>query len=642
MGYKMFSKSFLEDEVRDGFYVPSTIKQAWAAELEVLSEIDTVCKKLHINYFAEWGTLLGAIRHQGFVPWDDDIDISMKREDYIIFMENAPSLLPDGYTIHTFRNEEGFREFRATVINSSSPNFNKDHFDKFHGFCYLCGVDIYVLDYVLPNYEGEEKRFKDILYLISLADSIIDSNLSFSKIIPNLKHVEEITGVSLLGLSDRTELWLNLYELVEKKCAELLERKTDSISLLIPWGLKNSPRTIQPLSDYENAVTLPFEYIGISVPNNYTSVISRRFSNFKTPVKQSGSHNYPFFQKQIDELNNLLGQNVNEFSFDSDLTKQKTPGEGEWKLLLRDALNFLIKITENISQTLLNPLELTSEDYSLFIENIVNAQDTAIEAGNLIEAIKGSDYPCIQVISCYCEQLYNLYNYFNNLNISSTKNNNSIFISEDVISSFNLASKSLFNSLQKTISKKEIVFLPFKSSAWDSFADIYSRYSNNDNYDIFVIPIPYYFKEYDSSLSDIQYDIDSYPKELNLFSYNDFSLEYHKPDIVFIQNPYDRYNSATSIHPDFYSSKIINYTNNLIYVPWFKTCEISDDDSFSYTNMKYYVTMPGVVNSDFTLVYSTQEREAYIKKLIEWSGNSKYFDFWSNKIQCIKNFNFYI
>ena len=78
---------FLEGEIRDGFYVENMMKKAWAAQLEVLNEVDKICRQYDIKYFADWGTLLGAIRHKGFVPWDDDMDITMKRQDYIRFCQ---------------------------------------------------------------------------------------------------------------------------------------------------------------------------------------------------------------------------------------------------------------------------------------------------------------------------------------------------------------------------------------------------------------------------------------------------------------------------------------------------------------------------------------------------------------------------
>ena len=92
-------EGYLEGEIRDGFYVESMMKKTWAAQMEVLAEVDRVCKKNNIQYFADWGTLLGAVRHKGFVPWDDDMDICMKRPDYNRFLEIAEKIMPSNYKI---------------------------------------------------------------------------------------------------------------------------------------------------------------------------------------------------------------------------------------------------------------------------------------------------------------------------------------------------------------------------------------------------------------------------------------------------------------------------------------------------------------------------------------------------------------
>ncbi|MBR6159104.1 MAG: LicD family protein [Lachnospiraceae bacterium] len=59
---------FYEDEVIEGFYVPSMLKKAWGAQMDVLKETDAICKRHDIPYFADWGTLLSAIRHGGYIP----------------------------------------------------------------------------------------------------------------------------------------------------------------------------------------------------------------------------------------------------------------------------------------------------------------------------------------------------------------------------------------------------------------------------------------------------------------------------------------------------------------------------------------------------------------------------------------------
>lgn len=106
--YASISRRIFEDEVRDGFYVPSMIKRAWATELDVLDEVDRICRKYNITYYAEWGTLLGAIRHAGYVPWDDDLDIGMRREDYVKFCKVAPGEFVEGYQIINFRTNKDF------------------------------------------------------------------------------------------------------------------------------------------------------------------------------------------------------------------------------------------------------------------------------------------------------------------------------------------------------------------------------------------------------------------------------------------------------------------------------------------------------------------------------------------------------
>lgn len=68
------NSDFFKEEVREGFYISAEMKKVWAVEMKVLSFVISVCKKYDIPYFADYGTLLGTVRHKGFIPWDDDID----------------------------------------------------------------------------------------------------------------------------------------------------------------------------------------------------------------------------------------------------------------------------------------------------------------------------------------------------------------------------------------------------------------------------------------------------------------------------------------------------------------------------------------------------------------------------------------
>lgn len=76
-------------------------------ELDILDEFVSVCNELGLQYFFECGSVLGAVRHHGFIPWDDDIDVAMMRKDYDVFLEKAPGLLGEKYYLESDLSEPG-------------------------------------------------------------------------------------------------------------------------------------------------------------------------------------------------------------------------------------------------------------------------------------------------------------------------------------------------------------------------------------------------------------------------------------------------------------------------------------------------------------------------------------------------------
>lgn len=143
---KEISMDFFRDEVRNGFFIPTAVKQAWAAQLQVLDVIETICRKHDITYFADWGTMLGTVRHGGYVPWDDDMDICMKRADYTRFKEAAKTELPKDFRIHDYEHQEVHWLFLSRVANSVHINFEPEHMKQFHNFPYIAGIDIDIYD----------------------------------------------------------------------------------------------------------------------------------------------------------------------------------------------------------------------------------------------------------------------------------------------------------------------------------------------------------------------------------------------------------------------------------------------------------------------------------------------------------------
>ena len=90
---------FYPEEI-NGFHVTAMDKRVKYSSLESLEEFDRICKKHNLQYFALYGTLLGTIRHKGFIPWDDDIDVAMLREDYSAFIHIAGTELSPPFVLN--------------------------------------------------------------------------------------------------------------------------------------------------------------------------------------------------------------------------------------------------------------------------------------------------------------------------------------------------------------------------------------------------------------------------------------------------------------------------------------------------------------------------------------------------------------
>ena len=119
-------KDFFKEEVRCNYTVSSKMKKVWAVELDMLKKIEEICDKYEITYYADSGTLIGVVRHNGFIPWDDDIDIVMKRDDYNKFLDVAEKELKYPYFLQTAYTDKGYCRAHAQLRNSSTTGFILD------------------------------------------------------------------------------------------------------------------------------------------------------------------------------------------------------------------------------------------------------------------------------------------------------------------------------------------------------------------------------------------------------------------------------------------------------------------------------------------------------------------------------------
>lgn len=299
-----FEDAYFDGEFREGFYVYPIMKRAWAVQLKILSEIDIICRKHNIKYFAEWGTLLGAVRHKGFIPWDDDLDVAMLRGDFQRFLHYARKELPEPYLLFDVSSDE-YDQLMARVMNSDKLVLDEKLLNEFYGFPYAAGVDIFVLDY-LPQDKEEEDTFMEILTMTNYLGNHWDSGeFTEEERWDRVREIEELTNYHF---DPDLSMKRQLLELSNKISAMYWDAGGDEVGF--PCLMVDRRDYCLPVSCYESTIEMPFENIMIPVPVGYDQVLRLRYGeNYMIPVKGWGTHDYPFFKSQIEKLKGIFQEN---------------------------------------------------------------------------------------------------------------------------------------------------------------------------------------------------------------------------------------------------------------------------------------------------------------------------------------------
>lgn len=129
-----------------------------AAELIILDAIASLCAKFDINWWLDGGTCLGAMRHNGFIPWDDDIDIGMMRSDYERFCELAPKELQPGFSLHNSQNTDCYAAMFSKVYMDGTRFENQEGRDA--GSAMGIFVDVFPYDYLYVDANLRSRQIK--------------------------------------------------------------------------------------------------------------------------------------------------------------------------------------------------------------------------------------------------------------------------------------------------------------------------------------------------------------------------------------------------------------------------------------------------------------------------------------------------
>lgn len=188
--------------------------------------------------------------------------------------------------------------------------------------------------------------------------------------------------------------------------------------------------------------------------------------------------------------------------------------------------------------------------------------------------------------------------------------------------------------------KKEMVFLPYKASMWDSLESVWrAAYEDKDNCLAYVIPIPYCDRNPDGTAKEWHCERDLFPKDVPTLDWQEVDLKTMHPDVIFFHYPYDDCNRVTSQSSEFYSSNLKECADKLVYIPYF----VLEEPKFDYDDpdkeqevmdgedrLSNFILEPGVINADYTIVQSEEVKRVYVNVLDRYTDVGK--EYWEKHI----------
>ena len=280
-------KGFLDEEQRCGFVVTSRVKEIWAVELDLLHEFQRVVNKYHIQYIANGGTQLGAVRHKGFIPWDDDIDIMMMRDESDRLCEVAEAEFRHPYFFQTERTDPGSLRCHAQMRNSETTAILDTERKGKMRFNQGIFIDIFPMDAV-PDGEDDWNRecrkaqrlYENMLTFASMSSHFFDD--------PQLPHYRIKNILHTVAAPLWKAMARQLYNQYEKECKRYNHEATKMVSIY-SWGYKYK-KLHRPRRLFTETMMMQFEFLEVPVCKDYDEYLTIVFGDWHQFVMGTSMH----------------------------------------------------------------------------------------------------------------------------------------------------------------------------------------------------------------------------------------------------------------------------------------------------------------------------------------------------------------
>ena len=256
-------------------------------QLELLKAFISVCEKHHLKYFMVGGSALGAVRHKGFIPWDDDIDVGMPREDYDKYITLQSEYEGTPYFIQTWKSDPHYI-YNYGKLRDSSTTFIENMYTN-HRINHGVWIDIFPIDGFSKTIKPREKFKKKIFY--------IWLNVYFAYLPALMKHIRKRTFFKDLFFNIVAGLFY-IFDIAHYR-NKYIDRYAKKISLkeckmagnLFGFNMK---REAMPIELFQEYVKLPFEDIEVNVLKDYDTYLRNLYGDYMKlpPVEKQVGHHY--------------------------------------------------------------------------------------------------------------------------------------------------------------------------------------------------------------------------------------------------------------------------------------------------------------------------------------------------------------
>jgi len=265
-------------------YDDETLKHLQNVLLMILNDVKTVCDNHNINYYIYAGSGIGVARHNGFIPWDDDVDVIMFRKDFIRFSEIFDSEFGDKYSLRTPDNtEDYFLSFPKVILNGTKYEEWWSNDVSFETGIYL---DIFILDNVPSN---------------KLKRTIFTNKCYYTRLLKDISFLKKHNSSKMKQLvMDLINIFLKIFRLdylkLKNKCSknyiEYLDNEGEYVSDLDGNG--HFKPHIFLRSDFEPATEMKFEEVEVKIPNNLDGILTQIYGNYmEMPPKEKRYNHMP-------------------------------------------------------------------------------------------------------------------------------------------------------------------------------------------------------------------------------------------------------------------------------------------------------------------------------------------------------------